>query len=141
MIGVAVGGLLGFITTLILISRSTEIIPTFAFIMPTFWEEFILALLTAFWETLFFFSFVMLVVQQIFKNWTFLQHAMFVSLVFLIFHLPNIALRFQGVNLWYQTGLLALFALGQALLFTREKNGYSLVISHALWGLVLLFHF
>jgi hypothetical protein len=141
MLGVAVGGIYGFVASLIAVWQSAFILPSFAFLTQTFWQEFLLALLTGFWETLFFFSFVMLVVQQLFKKWSFLQQALFVTVVFLIFHLPNIALRFQGVDMWYQVGLLSLFALGQSFLFAKENNGYSLVISHALWGMVLLFHF
>lgn len=141
MMGTAVGGLFGFIVTTLLVWQRSTIIPSFAFLTNGFWTEFILALLTGFWETLFFFSFVMLVVQKVFKHWSFIQQALFAATIFLIFHLPNIALRFQGVNLWYQTGLIALFGLGQALLFAKEKNGYSLVISHALWGMVLLLHY
>ena len=141
MMGIAIGGLFGFVASILLVWQSSTIIPTFAFLTNGFWTEFTLALLTGFWETLFFFSFVMLVIQQMFKNWSLFHQVLLVAIIFLIFHLPNIALRFQGIDLWYQSGLLALFAIGQALLFFREKNGYSLVISHALWGMVLLLHF
>jgi len=141
MMGIAIGGIFAFIVSLMLVWRDSTVYPSFAFVVNGFWYEFLLALLTGFWESLFFFSFVMLVAQRIFRQWSLFQLALFASTIFLVFHLPNIALRFQGVNLWYQTGLLALFALGQSLLFAKEKNGYSLVISHALWGMVLLFHF
>jgi hypothetical protein len=39
-----------------------------------------------------------------------------------------------------QGSLLALFALGQTLLFYRWRNLYALTLSHAIWGTVLLLH-
>ena len=141
MVGIAVGGLYGFIAALIAISQRGNIMPAFPFLSDIFWTEFLWALMTGFWETLFFFSFVFLVVQAKFIRWSFLKQVLFTALIFLVFHLPNILLRFQGVDVLFQVFLLLLFAIGQALLFVSEKNAYSLVISHALWGMVLLFHF
>lgn len=141
MLGIAVGGVLGFVTSLVLTWRGGEFYRSFAFLTDQFWWEFFLAIVTSFWETLFFFSFVMLVIQDTKRRWSFMTQLLFVMAVFLIFHLPNTFLRFQGVNVAYQVGLLALFALGQALLFARERNGYSLVLSQALWGMTLLLHF
>jgi hypothetical protein len=141
MIGVAVGGLYGFTAALVATWQSQFIYPSFAFLTDRFWLEFGQALLTGFWETLFFFSFVMMVALQFFKNWSTLAKILFVVAVFLLFHLPNVFLRFQGIAVWYQVVLLSFFALGQSLFFLKEKNGFALAISHALWGMVLLFHF
>lgn len=141
MLGLAVGGLFGFAATLAIALQRGNVLPVFIFGTDRFWWEFLLALITSFWETLFFFSFVMLVVQSALRRWARWRQIMFVTLVFVLFHAPNIFLRFQGGLAWYQLMLLALFALGQALFFAAEKNGYSLVLSQTLWGMVLLLHF
>lgn len=141
MVGVAIGGLYGFVASLMAVVQKGSVTPSFAFLADGFWWEFFLALLTGFWETLFFFSFVMLVVRQVLRQWSFLSQVLVVVLVFLLFHLPNIFLRFQGPQAWYQIGLLSLLAFGQALIFSREKNGYTLTLSQAFWGLALLLNF
>jgi len=141
MVGLAVGGLFAFAASTAAVWQRGAVLQSYAFLTDQFWWEFFLALITGFWETLFFFSFVMSVVQSLKRRWSFMQQILFVAVIFLLFHLPNIVLRFQGIEIWYQVLLLTVFALGQALLFHRERNGYSLVISHALWGMVLLLHF
>jgi hypothetical protein len=61
--------------------------------------------------------------------------------IFVAFHLPNTILRSPSpliaVN---QALLLSIFALGQGLLFARTKNVYTLAVSQAIWGMVLLVH-
>lgn len=141
MLGLAVGGLFSFATAIALSWRSGEIYQSYAFITDRFWWEFFLGLITSFWETLFFFSFVFLVVRKTFHKWSLFTQVIFVMGVFLLFHLPNTILRFQGFEAGYQLVLLSLFALGQALFFSREKNGYALVLSQTLWGMVLLLNF
>jgi len=37
--------------------------------------------------------------------------------------------------------LLTLFSIGQSLIFSQKQNGYLLVISHIIWGMVLLIYF
>ncbi|MBT4124326.1 MAG: hypothetical protein HN981_04570 [Candidatus Pacebacteria bacterium] len=141
MMGVAVGGIYGFLAAILAVSQKGAVIPAFPFSSLAFWSEFLWAMMTGFWETLFFFSFVFLAVKVKFKKWSLLSQILLVSGIFLLFHLPNIVIRFQGISVLYQVILLALFALGQALLFYVEENGYTLVISHAIWGMVLLLHF
>jgi hypothetical protein len=141
MLGLAVGGIFAFALSLATIWQKDAIYPSFAFLTNEFWWQFFLGLVTSFWETLFFFSFVMLVLQSIMRRSPFILQVIFVTVVFILFHAPNAFLRFQGMQIWYQLMLLALFAIGQALFFAREKNGYALVLSQALWGMALLLHF
>lgn len=141
-LGLAIGGLFGFAAAILAASQKMGV-PQQAWLFATdeFWFEFGLALMTAFWETLFFFSFVQTVIQAQLKNWTWLNQALLVATIFLVFHLPNIILRFSGVAILQQVILLFFFGVGQALLFTKEKNAYALILSHAIWGMVLLVHF
>jgi hypothetical protein len=141
MTGIAIGGLYGFLAAILAVSQKGMVMPAYPFDSGAFWYEFFWALMTGFWETLFFFSFVLLATKKKFAKWNLVKQVLFVALIFLAFHLPNIVLRFQGIAIFYQIFLLTLFGLGQALLFYAEENGYALVISHALWGMVLLLHF
>lgn len=141
MMGIAIGGLYGFLATLLAVYQRGVIIPAVPFESAAFWYEFFWAMMTGFWETLFFFSFVLLATKAKFPKWDLMKQILFVAGVFLVFHLPNIILRFQGPAVFFQIFLLGLFGIGQALLFYVEENGYTLVISHALWGMVLLLHF
>ena len=140
--GLAIGGLFGFAGAILAASQKAGV-PQQAWLFATeeFWMQFGLALLTAFWETLFFFSFVQTVIQAQLKNWSWLNQALLVAAIFLVFHLPNTILRFSGVAILQQLVLLFFFGVGQALLFTKEKNSYALILSHAIWGMVLLVHF
>ncbi|HCC84441.1 MAG TPA: hypothetical protein DEP87_02060 [Candidatus Pacebacteria bacterium] len=141
-LGLAIGGLFGFVAAILAAWQKTgQIQPAGVFMTDQFWKQFVLALMTAFWETLFFFSFVQTVIQAKLKHWSWLNQALVVAGIFLVFHLPNTILRFSGVAIMQQAVLLFFFAIGQALLFTREKNAYALILSHAIWGMVLLLHF
>lgn len=141
LLGIAVGGIFGFITAIITLIQSgatPEAVPLF--MSDTFWKEFLLALLTAFWETLLFYSFVMVVIQEKYKYLSFTTQVTLVVIIFMAFHLPNIILRFESVAILSQVFLLTMFALGQALLFASKRNFYALVVCHAIWGMVLLVH-
>lgn len=140
MLGISVGGVLGFAVAITRVLTRGHVLTSYAFATGEFWWEFTMAIVTSFWETLFFYSFVMLVVQAIFRRWSLIHQALLVTLVFVVFHLPNTLLRFQGPEAVYQVLLLTLFAFGQSLFFAAEKNGYSLVLSQTLWGMVLLLH-
>jgi len=50
MMGIAIGGLYGFVATFLAVLQSRAIYPSFAFLTNQFWLEFIQALLTGFWE-------------------------------------------------------------------------------------------
>jgi membrane-bound ClpP family serine protease len=100
-----------------------------------------LALLTGLWETLFFYSFIMIVIDKKFPNFSLLKKVGIVALVFLIFHLPNIFTHFSSSEIYLQILLLFAFAYGQALIFNKRRNAYELVLVQAIWGMVLLIHF
>lgn len=141
MLGIAVGGIYGFVMSILSLMQTGAVVEAvMLFDTPAFWREFSLALLTSFWETLLFFSFVMVVVMEKFKSWSMLRTVLFTAVVFLIFHIPNTILRFEGVQILSQLFILALFAIGQALLFYDRKNAFALVLSQAIWGMVLLVH-
>lgn len=138
--GLAYGGLIGFFS-LIIISIATQrtIIPAPAFMADRFWTELLLASFTAFWESLFFFGFIQTVLSELVKAKG--RLLILVSLIFLVFHIPNLLLHFSGIEVTFLIGLIYLFAFGQALIFSQEKNIYPLIITHIVWGMVLLIHF
>jgi hypothetical protein len=140
LLGVAVGGLFGFaasITTLV--SRGAVVQAAPLFLSDAFWWQFFLAMMTGFWETLFFYTWVMTVIIEKFWRWPMVNQLAMVMGIFLAFHLPNIFLRFSAPQVIVsQILLLALFALGQALFFWRTRNFYALVICQAIWGMVLM---
>lgn len=141
LLGIAIGGLYGFAGSLmgaINAGGQVQLVPLF--LSTNFWWEFFLALMTALWETLFFFSFVMSVILEKGKRWPLVWQVLLTAGIFLVFHLPNSILRFSGPALVTQVILMLAFGLGQALLFVRWRNFYTLVISHAVWGMALLVH-
>lgn len=141
LMGLALGGLYGFTASLVsLISKGADVFAVPLFMSTVFWWEFFLGIMTGFWETLFFFSFVMTGVIIMHKNWSLLNQILLTALIFLIFHIPNIILRFTGFDVLTEILLLLLFAVGQAFIFAKRRNFYTLVISHAIWGMVLLVH-
>ncbi len=141
LLGIAIGGLYGFAGSLMgALNAGGRVQLAPLFMSPQFWWEFWLALMTAFWETLFFFSFVMTVIMEKGKKWPLIWQVLATAAIFLVFHLPNSLLRFSGPALTTQVVLMLVFGLGQALLFARWKNFYTLVISHAVWGMALLVH-
>lgn len=139
--GVAIGGLYGFAASILtLIQLKAQVQPVALFNSPDFWGEFFLALMTGFWETLFFFSWIMVIWQERFPKQSLLKQILAVSLIFVVFHLPNAFLRLPPLGAIRLIFLLFLFAIGQALVFSRWKNGYTLTLSQAIWGMVLLIH-
>lgn len=141
MVGLAVGGIFGFTTSLLsLLERGRVVEQAWLFSSQIFWQEFSLAIFTAFWETVLFYSFVMTVIQQKYPKLTVFKQALLTAIIFVIFHIPQLFLQFNPVVALGQIVLLLLFALGQAYLFEARHNGYALVLSHAIWGMVLLTH-
>ncbi|MBP9820150.1 hypothetical protein KBC79_05450 [Candidatus Woesebacteria bacterium] len=141
LLGIAVGGIFGFVMSLLsLAQRGGVVQAVWLFESPLFWREFLLALLTAFWETLLFFSFAMTVILEKFRSWSMVQQVLLTAVIFLIFHVPNTVLRFDAAGVGGQVFILFLFAVGQAFLFASRRNAYALVLSHAIWGMVLLVH-
>jgi hypothetical protein len=140
--GLAFGGLFGFVAVVLAaFKHEGPVIEVPVFLADRFWYEWFLAILTAFWESLFFFGFVQTVLKNEFKELKVKQRLLLVSLIFLLFHLPNIVLRFSGVSISLQVLLLYLFALGQAIIFNQDENLYTLIMTHTIWGMVLLIHF
>lgn len=139
--GLAIGGLFGFFALFIRILQGATLQAAPLFLSDQFWYEFGLAILTGFWETIFFFSWIMVVIQDRFKKWTLAKQAILVSIIFLLFHIPNTFLRFDIRLVASMLGLLFLFALGQSLIFARKQNAYTLILSQAIWGMALLVYF
>jgi hypothetical protein len=141
LLGLAFGGLYGFATSLFFVWAGGGVVqPAQLFLAPGFWNEFLLAMSTAFWETLLFFSFVQTIIRQRYSRWSMSSQVLLVTTIFVAFHVPNAILRADALAVAWQVLLLALFAIGQALIFYRLKNSYVLVLSQAFWGLVLLVH-
>jgi hypothetical protein len=139
--GLAYGGLFGFAATLVLlIAGQKRVVGVTLFGETAFWWEFFLAMMTAFWESLFFFGFVQLVLEELKPKWSVLTVGLVVATIFMLFHIPNAILRFPVAAVPAQAVLLFLFALGQSLVFSKERNVVTLVMTHAFWGMVLLTH-
>jgi hypothetical protein len=97
-------------------------------------------MMTGFWESLFFFTWIMVITMEKFSRWPLLNQILFVAGIFLVFHLPNIFLQFPLIQAFGYIFLLFFFGLGQAFLFLRYRNLYALTLSQAIWGMVLLVH-
>lgn len=140
--GLAVGGVFGFVASLIAIAQRGGVVDAvWLFNSELFWREFLLAMLTAFWETLLFYSFALTVIQEKFTSWSVNKQVLLAAVIFLLFHIPNTIMRFDLVAITPQLMLMFLFGLGQAYLFIARRNAYALILSHAIWGMVLLVHF
>lgn len=141
LLGITVGGVFGFVFSLLSVIQSGGVVQAVdLFDSSLFWYEFALAIFTAFWETLLFYSFVMTILRQKFENWSVIKHVLLTAVIFLIFHIPNTLLRYDVSLVLPQLFTLLLFAVGQGFLFYSKKNAYALVLSHAIWGMVLLVH-
>lgn len=141
LLGITVGGVFGFVFSLLSILQSGGVVQAVnLFDSSLFWYEFALAIFTAFWETLLFYSFIMTVIREKFADWSMLNHVLLTALIFLVFHMPNTLLRYDASLIVPQLFTLLLFAIGQGFLFYSRKNAYALVLSHAIWGMVLLVH-
>lgn len=141
LLGITVGGVFGFVFSLLSIIQSGGTVQAIdLFGSNQFWYEFMLAVFTAFWETLLFFSFIMTILREKFHDWSIVKQVLLTALIFLIFHIPNTFLRYDISLVLPQLLTLLLFAIGQGFLFYSRKNAYALVLSHAIWGMVLLVH-
>jgi len=140
--GLAFGGVFGFAAAIAVISsQNRTVLAAPLFSAGSFWREFGLAVLTGFWESLFFYGFIMSVVISLKPHWTMLRHVFFAGALFALFHIPNIILQYQGAgSILGYIFLVFAFGLGQAFLFARERNLYTLMVVHAIWGMTLLIH-
>lgn len=141
LLGIAVGGMFGFVVSVVGALQHGGIVPIYGVFNSTkFWGEFTLALFTGFWETLLFFSFVMTAIQEKFRTWSINKQVLTVAFIFTLFHLPQLFLVAKPELIPPQVVLFFAFAAGQAYLFASRKNGYALALSHAIWGMALLVH-
>ena len=142
LVGLAAAGIFGFAATILaFVTRSATPTSLALFSAEYFAWELLLALITSFFETLFFFSFVMLVIKDLYPKWSLPKQLLLVATIFVLFHLPNLLVNFTGMDVLYQVLLLFALALGEGLWFSQRPNAYSLVMIQAIWGLVLLLHF
>lgn len=140
-LGLAVGGIFGFSGVLAsLVHQQVTVQAAPLFLSDTFWWQFFLAIMTGFWETLFFYCWVMVIVGEKYAKWSLLNQVLMVAVIFLLFHIPNTFLRFQGITVISQLFMLFFFGLGQALLFARYRNLYALALSQAIWGMVIVIY-
>lgn len=140
--GLAFGGMFGFAGAVAsVLSKSGVVIPVPFFSSEVFWSEFGLAVFTGFWESLFFYGFIMSMIQLGWSHWTVVKQVLVTGLIFAIFHVPNVLLQTQDMASVLGYSLLVLaFGIGQAFLFSRDKNLYTLIVVHAIWGMTLLVH-
>lgn len=138
-LGLAIGGLYGFVANLVslLVTQSTVLVAPL-FMTPQFWGEFLLALLTGFWESLFFFGFILTALDQKYQRWAPLAVITLTAVIFTVFHVPASLINFDGVNVISLLVLWFAFGLGQGLVYWKWRNLYTLTLTHALWGMVLL---
>jgi hypothetical protein len=142
LLGVAVGGIYGFAASLLATAgRGAQVQSAALFSTDAFWWEFLMAMFTGFWESLFFYCFIMSVIQEKLRRWPLVNQVILTAGLFVIFHLPNTLLRASGTSMIFsQLILLSFFAIGQGFFFARNHNGYALTLSHAIWGMVLYVH-
>jgi membrane protease YdiL (CAAX protease family) len=97
-----------------------------------------MAILTAWWESLFFFGLPVQYIRSVagwMSDWVI---GAFVVLFFLLFHAPLRLLMSGGSPVFLtEMGILALFAIGQFVVYTRTRNLYAVILSHFFWGLVI----
>ncbi|MEP7166962.1 MAG: CPBP family glutamic-type intramembrane protease [Candidatus Woesebacteria bacterium] len=134
--GLAIGGLLSFIAIVTYSFRKQTMMIPGLFSSGVFWNEFGLAFATAWWESLFFYGLILPVVRAKCKDD--LNALAFVSVIFLLFHMPNLVLKVGLMGSFQPLLLLTAFAFGQGIIFLRTKSVATVVVSHAFWGMALL---
>ena len=138
--GLLIGGLYEFIAVFSTLVRGAPMANVMLFKSPEFWGVFMLAIFTAWWESMFFFGYVFQKSMELFKKSEWVA-VLYTTFVFLMFHAPLRVINYGFSSAMIaQMFLLALFAIGQAILFVRTKSLYAVAVSHALWGLVLLIY-
>lgn len=140
--GLALGGIYGFATSLFILAfgHYTGVRSVALFSSARFWGEFALALSTSFWEVLLFYCLIENVVTRKLQARPLIQQIGWSVALIMLFYVPNILLRSPAISAFSQLFLLTIFVTGQALVFYRWRNGYTLVLSQAFWGMVLLTH-
>lgn len=134
--GLALGGLFSFVAILASSARKTHIFIPGLFQSNMFWWEFGLAFATAWWESLFFYGFILPILRQKVKGEV--DALAYTTLLFLLFHFPNIIVKVGLLASLQPMLLLGIFAFGQGILFLRTRSLATVIISHAFWGMALL---
>lgn len=136
--GLALGGVFGFTAMLAsALKHEGRVFIPYLFLSNAFWWTFFLALVTAWWESLFFYGFVMSLLAKILKRSEWML-SLLVSAVFVAFHLPVLIVS-QGLSAsLLPLFILAFFAFGQGIIYLRFKSLIAVVVSHAFWGMALL---
>jgi hypothetical protein len=141
LLGLGVGGMFAFTAAIVgIVMRGDAIETAPLFNAGYFWWEMFLSIMTGFWESLFFFAWMGNELMRKEKNWPLVWQLIGIATLFLAFHVPNLFNQFPGSAVVPAMLLLWLFAVGQGLLFLRWRNLYALTLTHALWGMALLFH-
>jgi hypothetical protein len=148
LLGLAVGGVYGFAATLLSFALQKPLIvaaPLFA--TTRFWGEFFIAIMNGLWESLLFYTWIMVVIQEKYRKWSLFNQIVLTALIFLVFHLPNLFLTLHNspgmlvpAVIFSQMSLLFCFGLGQAMFFARTRNLYAMMLSSAIWQMVFLIH-
>ncbi len=137
-LGLAIGGLYGFAAILAQVLGGTEVVGAPFYLTNDFWWLAFLALLTAWWESLFFFGLPIQFIRSVASWISESVIVVFVVAFFLLFHSPlRIILAGPSPQFLVQMGVLTLFVIGQYMVYTRTKNMYAIVLSHLFWGLVI----
>lgn len=136
-LGMFVGAIYGFVAVLRSMLRADQIQSVLLFASPIFWWTFFLAAMTAWWESVFFFGYVMNYLKD--KLRTELSVVVITTAVFVLFHLP-LRLLIGDPGMMNAILLLTVFAIGQGILYLRTKSLYAVALSHTLWGMVLLLY-
>lgn len=137
-LGIAIGGLYGFAAILAQVLGGREVVGAPFYLTDQFWWLAFLAMLTAWWESLFFFGLPIQFMRSVASWLSESVIIIFVVAFFLLFHAPlRIIMAGASPQFLVQMGVLTLFVLGQYLVYSRTKNMYALVLSHLFWGLVI----
>ncbi len=136
-LGLALGGALGFVAMLAsALKTGGQILIPNLFFASDFWWTFFLALATAWWESIFFYGFILNVLLNARNNeW---RASLETTGLFLLFHAPILLIRGGVAAAMIPLLLLSLFAFGQAVIYLRFRSLIAMVVSHAFWGMALL---
>jgi len=123
--------------------RGVEMQTVRLYLTEGFWQLFLVSIFTSWWESLLFWGYGWTTLYHLFtksdSQFAGFNATFWSAIVFIIFHLPLIFIT-QGFGEVSGFAILAisLFAFGQAIVYWKTKNLYTMTISHLLWGMMLL---
>lgn len=135
--GLAMGGIFGFTALFSSALKGGKVFIPYLFLSASFWYQFGLALVTAWWESLFFYGLVLSVLYEHYRKDEWKATAV-ATLIFLLFHAPILIFRIGLLGSIFPLVLLTAFAFGQGVMYLRYKALTAVVVSHAFWGMALL---